>query len=588
MSKFKIAVAVVVLATALTAAALAEPPKGGGARGGGGAAHIGGGGGGGAPHINAAPAMSRSAAPAMSRSAAPTMSRSAGPAISRSSAQPSFRSSAGPGVRGNVSHSTSRTTFRGAGPSGVRNVSRTSVNRGAVVNSSPSSVRNANRGTTRNTNLNATRNTNLGATRDTNLRTTRDKNLNASVRSNAVRNALGSRSVAGVMHDRGALRNPGNRAGITASAAIAGWRQGHGGEHGWWRHRNGGYGWVGPLFWPFAYNDVYGYAMWGGDTDPSFWGYGYDDIYAGVFAPYAYDDLAGYLPQSGLTLANVPSTNALAPAQPLSAPAAPTADTGQLAQMCGDDSRDIAGLPIDQIEQALAPNEAQRAALAALADASVAAANDIKTACPTDVALTAPSRLARMQKRIEAMIAAVGTVQPPLEEFYGLLSDEQKQRLTALGQDQRQAQAATKTAGPLAQGCGAAQPGVTAWPTAEIDRTVLPTAAQRPSLVALQTATAKAADMLAASCQADESLTPPARLAAVGKRLDTMLQAVKTVRSALDDFYGRLNDEQKARFEAIGPARMSQADAPAAKQTRYRGRGNRGVESVIRQLLRSF
>ena len=43
-----------------------------------------------------------------------------------------------------------------------------------------------------------------------------------------------------------------------------------------------------------------------------------------------------------------------------------------------------------------------------------------------------------MQKRIEAMIAAVQTVQPPLEKFYGLLSDEQKARLTALGGDQRQ------------------------------------------------------------------------------------------------------------------------------------------------------
>ena len=51
-----------------------------------------------------------------------------------------------------------------------------------------------------------------------------------------------------------------------------------------------------------------------------------------------------------------------------------------------------------------------------------------------------------------------------------------------------------------------------------------------------------------------EAITPPARLEAVGKRLDTMLQAVKTVRAALDDFYGKLTDEQKAQFEAIGPA----------------------------------
>ena len=52
-------------------------------------------------------------------------------------------------------------------------------------------------------------------------------------------------------------------------------------------------------------------------------------------------------------------------------------------------------------------------------------------------------------------------------------------------------------------------------------------------------------------------MTPPARLAAIGKRLDTMLQAVKQVRAALEDFYATLSDEQKAQFEAIGPRRSA-------------------------------
>ena len=49
-------------------------------------------------------------------------------------------------------------------------------------------------------------------------------------------------------------------------------------------------------------------------------------------------------------------------------------------------------------------------------------------------------------------------MQPALEKFYGLLSDEQKARLTALGNDQRQSQAADETTGSLAQSCGAANP----------------------------------------------------------------------------------------------------------------------------------
>jgi hypothetical protein len=400
-------------------------------------------------------------------------------------------------------------------------------------------------------------------------------NRNAALRARAVHNALNSRSVARALHNPGALRNPGTRALIAASAATAGWHNGRGG--GWWQHGNGGYGWVGPLFWPFAYYDIYDYALWG---DPSFWGYGYpfwgygyNDIYAGIFAPYGYDDLSGYLPsRSGGYRGG----------------AAPAADPApdELSQLCGDDSRDIAGLPIDQVQQAIQPNDAQRAALDDLANASVKAAQDIKAACPTRISLTAPDRLAAMQTRIEAMIAAVGTVQPALDKFYGLLNDEQKARLTALGQDQRNRQAARKTGGSLVQSCTAAQSGATDWPAAEIESRLHPTDAQRASLTALQEASAKAADMLKASCQPDSTLTPPARLAAVGKRLDVMLQAVETVKAALDDLYGDLTDEQKAQFEAIGPGRAGTASSDETATTpRHDRRHHASIGGIVRRLI---
>ena len=395
-----------------------------------------------------------------------------------------------------------------------------------------------------------------------------------------MRSTLNSASVAGALHNRGAFRNARNRANITASAATAGWHNGRDGGNGWWRHGNGGYGWVGPLYWPFAYYDLYGYAMWGNGYDNSFWGYGYGDIYAGIFAPYGYDDLAGYMPQYA---SGNPSDVGQTPA----ASGAPAAATDQIAQMCGQDSRDIAGLPIDQFQQAIQPTAEQSAALDDLANASVKAAQDIKAACPSDIALTAPSRLAAMQHRIEAMIAAVQTVQPPLEKFYGLLNDEQKAKLTALGNDQRQSNNSGDTTGTLSANCGAAQAGVMEWPTAEIDQTVRPTDAQRTSLTALQNATTQAADMLKTSCVTNDPLTPPARLASVGKRLDTMLQAVKIVSAALSDFYGTLSDEQKARFEAIGPQRTAQLETlEVAPTTSHRHRyGRPSVEQIIRRLM---
>ncbi len=514
MSTFKFGVAVIVLAAALSTAAYAAN-KGGGGHGGGGGGHAAGGGG----HLGGGGGMRGGGGGARHIGARP--------AISRSAARPSSR-----------------------------------VNRASTVHPSNNAV---GQRTPPHTTGNATRNAG-NVTRT------------ANVKSNAVRNTLKSRSVAGALRNTSALRDPRSRSHITATAATAGWHDGRDGGNGWWRHGNGGYGWVGPLYWPFAYYDMYDYSMWGYGYDDSFWGYGYGDIYAGIFAPYGYDDLTGYLPQYA-------SSN---PSETTPAAGAVPAASDQLTQMCGADSRDIAGLPIDKFEQAIQPTDEQRAALDDLANASVKAAQDIKAACPTDIALTAPTRLAAMQKRIEVMITAVQTVQPPLEKFYGLLSDEQKARLTALGNDQRQSKTTGQTSGSLAQTCSAAPPGVMEWPTAQIDQTVRPTDAQRASLVALQNATTQAADLLKASCLTSDPLTPPARLAAVGKRLDSMLQAVKMVSSALNDFYGTLSDEQKARFEAIGPQRTTQLEALEVAPTNARRRGPPSAEQVIRRLMSPF
>jgi len=458
------------------------------------------------------------------------------PAMSRSAARPSFRSQHSFAVRSNPG--------RAAG-------------RAAALNSN------------RATSFTRTHNANF------------DRSVGVGARPNAaVRNALNSRAVAGAMQNRAALRNGSARAQIVASAAMAGWHNGSG-SNGWWRHSHGGFGWVGPIFWPFAYYDIYDYAMWG--DDPLFWDYGYNDIYAGLFSPYGYDDLLGYLPGGANTRVTVGTARgSSAAANPMPA---------QLAQMCGDDSREIAGLPIDQIQQAIQPTDAQRAALDELANASVKAAQDIKAACPTQIALTAPSRIAAMQQRIEAMMSGVETVQPALQKFYDTLNDEQRARLNAIAQDQRRGESARNRNGSLVQSCGAGQPGVTDWPTAEIEARLHPTETQRASLAELQAASAKAADMLKASCPTAAPITPPARLEAIHNRLDTMLQAVKLVRGSLDDFYGKLSDEQRAQFEAIGPDRAALSsqptvpNEPSAARTHARHRHHVSVRGIIRHFM---
>ena len=69
--------------------------------------------------------------------------------------------------------------------------------------------------------------------------------------------------------------------------------------------------------------------------------------------------------------------------------------------------------------------------------------------------------------------------------------------------------------------------------------------------------TAFARNTLNFDCQPDDNLTPPDRLATADTRLDAMLDAIKQIAPALDDFLATLSEEQKAQFETIGAKRTS-------------------------------
>ncbi|HLH98944.1 MAG TPA: Spy/CpxP family protein refolding chaperone [Xanthobacteraceae bacterium] len=274
----------------------------------------------------------------------------------------------------------------------------------------------------------------------------------------------------------------------------------------------------------------------------------------------------------------------LLPAAGSAAPHASHASSSRIAQMCSEGTRDVTSLPVDQYRRVDKLSDEQRAALDELAAATIKAAQDIKAACPTEAPPSAPARLAAMQKRVEAMIAAVAAIRPPMEKFYGLLDDEQKEEVIAIGQHQ----------GPrgnlLDQDCGLAQAGVAGWPAAEVERAVHPNDAQRASLEVLEAAVAKAADAAKDSCPSDNLLTPTARLAAVSQRLDALLGSVKAVSGPLGDFYASLDDDQKARFDAISLSHSTQPDQPAKARSATTARRHHFVSigSLIRRFLHAF
>jgi len=121
--------------------------------------------------------------------------------------------------------------------------------------------------------------------------------------------------------------------------------------------------------------------------------------------------------------------NAIAPANEADAAAKDQLD---LTRFCDEKARGVTDLPIDRIAQAVQPTPAQQAALDELKDASVKAAEGLKANCPTYQTLTPTGRVEAMERRLDATLTAVKTVQPALAKFYNSLSDEQKARFNSL------------------------------------------------------------------------------------------------------------------------------------------------------------
>lgn len=332
------------------------------------------------------------------------------------------------------------------------------------------------------------------------------------------------------------------RAALTAQAALSGW---HGGRRpqGWWRHPDGSYGWVGPVFWPYAHDDLTNAIILGDPTSLSL--YGYSDIYAAIFAPYAATELAAYVAPQARRGRKVPT----------------------LEGIC--DASDTGGLPDGRIAATVQPNEAQRTALDELAAAWSAARDTIRVACPAQAPADAADRLGLMRTRLEAMIRATDALAAPLAKFEGLLDDGQKTKLDALANERRAALAAGQQKNP--QAAAACEAGYDPrydvqaqrqyeqliqqqWPAGDIASTLKLDEVARARFEVLQDTTLRTMETLSA-CPSKPEATPQARLAAVKARLETMLQAVKSVGDALDDFEADLSDEQKAGFEAIGPKR---------------------------------
>ena len=337
---------------------------------------------------------------------------------------------------------------------------------------------------------------------------------------------------------------------------------------GWDNWGYGWGGWAGPVFWPFLLGDALSFLFWPSGYYSPFWAYGPAFFLGSIFAPgpyfgpeYGYGpDYYGYGGNYGYARsANIYYGRAAA-APPLS-----NADRQALVetntrgvQSCGSLAPGVTDLPIAQIQRTVRPTADQSTALDEL-NAAVTKASDIVAAsCPKDIPLTPVGRLDAAVKRLAATIKAIDTLRSPLANFYGGLSDEQKQRFDAMGSSER----AGSPGGDLAQLCGQQGGSVTNLPIQRIEEVVQPTGqSQQDAFNALKQASADAANQLQSSCPGQMPQSPVERLDAVEARISAMLEAMKTVRPKLQQFYASLDDEQKARFDTMGPPQGASAQA---------------------------
>ncbi|MFB9261924.1 Spy/CpxP family protein refolding chaperone [Bradyrhizobium erythrophlei] len=99
--------------------------------------------------------------------------------------------------------------------------------------------------------------------------------------------------------------------------------------------------------------------------------------------------------------------------------------------------------------------------------------------------------------------------------------------------------------------CNPAATGSVEWWTDRLVDDVSLTDAQRAKFDEFKAASIKAGEMMSDACLADIPGTIVARAEAMEKRMDAMLQAIRSTRPALEAFYATLTDDQKAKLDSF-------------------------------------
>ena len=291
---------------------------------------------------------------------------------------------------------------------------------------------------------------------------------------------------------------------------------------------------AGPAAWVTAYEDVLGFAFWPDDYGAQFRSRGFDVIA---------DTITGRFDRTrGSTRVATTGT------------ARNDGGNDVSADQCNDASSADDKWPASRIEQLLQLSDAQHATLDKVQLAANDAVKTIKSNCHQLGDLSPPDRLRALVQALWVVRDGDIAMRVPLRDFYESLTSAQKNSFS-VQQPQNPPSSADKSQGgenKQNQACAAQNIGSAERLVKEIEMKVRPDKTQAASLENLHKASSDMAKLLIASCAQPIPADPLARLDSASDQITAINYAASNVQIALDDFYGRLSQQQKARFEATG------------------------------------
>jgi len=219
---------------------------------------------------------------------------------------------------------------------------------------------------------------------------------------------------------------------------------------------------------------------------------------------------------------------------------------------CDEDAGKRDNWPASRVEQILQLSDTQHDALAKLQAAAMQSLKALKADCGASAELSPPERLAALVQDLWVVRDAGIFIRVPLKGFYDSLTTTQKSSFTSqLPQSIVSTDAKGENPGmnKQYQACAMQNSERAERLVKEIEMRVRPTKEQAESFENFHKASANMAKLLIASCAQPIPSDPMARLDDANDELTAINYAATTVQIAFNDFYGRLDNAQKARFD---------------------------------------